>query len=338
MHPICRNKMMVISHMADKSSITKDRLIKGIYDFQLKCEEKITIQKLCQTVGISRQAFNRYYPELKPFVNGKKPIGELEQLKPSDINNLLLKTQERLSFLQNELDAHVLKSKVEKEEIKKSYITSLMLSDLVVADVNELQDRIQKQALHKNILINEIQKLKIELAETKAKQIEDKNQKNLNKVVIDFPADDVYQRYFLNKNTDELEDFKEQAFSKIIKKINQINNIKNAAVILYLERYLSSFEKFSESFSCERLDLAVIVRAPIFSRTEINLFIKKLTNLQKIIVCYPYSTNEITSKAQRHFMFRNIPEIELNAADNLPQPLIQDGYDQVIVFQVKQGD
>lgn len=328
-----------MSRMIDNTNKTREKLIKGIYNFYLKEDKKkLTIQKLCEIVGISRQAFNRYYADIKPYVNGKLPLNELMQLKPSEINALLAQTQDRLVFLQNELHDHELKSINDKDELKKSYITSLMVGDLVIADSYELHNRIEKQSLHNNILINEIQKLKLELVETKAKQIEVKRQKNLNKVVINFPMDEVYQRYFLNKDIDELEDQKENAFLKIIKNINQINKINNTVVILYIERYLASFEKFSDSFSCENFENAVIVRAPIFSRTELNLFIKKITNLPKIIICYPQSTNDITMRAQRQFLFRNVPECELNAADSMPQPLIQDGYDQVILLQVRQGD
>lgn len=60
------------------SVTTRSKIINAIIEEKVKNPSvKLKIQDICSIAGISRQSFNRYYSDLKPYINGEKPISEL---------------------------------------------------------------------------------------------------------------------------------------------------------------------------------------------------------------------------------------------------------------------
>ena len=123
-----------------------------------------------------------------------------------------------------------------------------------------------------------------------------------------------------------------------MKKLSRLCEAEQSTVILFVDRYLTSFDKYVEQLRVRRVGKTIIARTPLFNRIELKLFARKLPDGHSVAVYIPLCTSEAVMRAQRKFLFRDVPEIEFDAADKMALPTIQDGYSEITVAQVKQGD
>jgi hypothetical protein len=133
------------------------------------------------------------------------------------------------------------------------------------------------------------------------------------------------------------EDGKENLIAKILERINKIGCKENVRIILFFDRYLTKYKNFVHEYKCINEEPHIIVRLPLFSRIDIKLFIKNIDLSGSIIGYIPFSKSESIAKAQRGFMFKNVPSFELEQADRLSSLSLDDGFDELIMYSVTQG-
>ena len=327
------------------SKRTEQKLIRVIAEHHLEgCVGKLTIQVASERAGITRQAFNRNYSHLKPYVLGKRPVEELLMGSEEDVRGLLAKCQTRVRDLLQELDNLRIGQEKSIELVRDTYITTLMNSDIALKNSDEIRETLEKQAMHNEILVKENQKLKLELTTARARDISlvEKVQKQARSIaeviVIEPDLDAVFQKYFAHLDRTTFEDEKDAAIENMLKKANKLCHAGITNVVLFVDCYLSSFRKYSENFCSGQEGKILLVRTPIFNRVELKLFLGKIHAGTPVAILMPFCASEPIIKAQRKFLFRDVPEIEFAAADKMLPPPIQDGYQEVVVYQVKQGD
>ncbi|KKL56202.1 hypothetical protein LCGC14_2247780, partial [marine sediment metagenome] len=126
---------------------------------------KLKIQDICEAAGISRQAFNRYYADLKPYIKREKPISELVTTHgDTSSKQLLCKYQSKIEELQEQL--YKVKKSQEEEliKVKNNMTTSLMNNDLAIYDADRVRQQLQSQSLHADKLKEKINSLEMELS------------------------------------------------------------------------------------------------------------------------------------------------------------------------------
>lgn len=324
---------------------TEQKLIRVIAEHHLEgCVGKLTIQVASDRAGITRQAFNRNYSHLKPYVLGKRPVEELLSGSEEDVRGLLAKCQSRVRDLRQELENQCIGQEKAIVAVRDTYITTLMNSDIALKNSNEIRETLEKQALHNDILVRENQRLKLEVATVKARDavLAEKAQRSARSIaeVITMEPDlgTVFRKYFAHQDHTSFEEEKDAAIDHMLKKVNKLCQVGGANVVLFVDCYLSGFRKYAENFFLGRDGKVLLVRVPIFSRVELKLFAGKIKAGTPVAIRMPFCASESIIKAQRKFLFRDVPEIEFAAADKMLPPPIQDGYQEVLVFQVKQGD
>ena len=337
---------------------TEERIIRAIADYYLgEHQKKLTIGKVSEITGITRQAFNKSYKHLKPYVKGDRPIEELLYGYEECSRGLLVKCQKVVRILNEKLQK--LRGEQEKEIENKinSHITTLMIGDITLRESDVIRNNMISLSQHNDILTKKIHKLERELTLEISKKeiINNEHKQNFNKtlniVKIDSGLDKIYDKYIRSKKRNNAEVLNEKLIeefeiekSEIIEsnaeKIKKmINNAVSTRIIIYIERYISSYENFVKNYRTDYNGLIIIVRLPIYNRTELKLFTKRFSKNCYIEVFIPYCDKAVVTKAQRLFFVRNVPDIELDAAENKFQyPNIYDGYDRVTVEKVHQGD
>ncbi|MGZ4996682.1 MAG: hypothetical protein ACXV8J_02470 [Methylobacter sp.] len=325
---------------------TEQRLIRIIAEHQIRSDaKKLLISNIAAEAGISRQSFNRYYSHLKPYVTRKKPIEELlADSETESATELLLKSQQRIRQLQDHIKG--LKASHEKElrDLENSYITSLMNNDIALFDTDEVRVLLEKQSLHNEKLLNRIQELQSELMKEKAKTVISKTTIAENRgamadvIVIDVDLNLIIDNYADTKDLDVFEDEKEVAIEKALKRINKLCESEESRLVIFVDRYISRFSSFVDTYRCRNNGIHIIIRLPIFTRTELKIFLGKLTHNRPTSIYIPYCDSKAVIKAQRNFLFRNIPSSELTQADMAFTPLISEGFEEVSWFRIKQGD
>jgi len=305
----------------------------------------LTIKAFAGQAGISRQAIYRFYGDLVPYATGERPVEELTKDGTGDVGSLLAKAQARISDLQRQLEQLRAEHTLAIEKIRSEYITSLMCNDIALKSSDEIRSTLEKQALHNDKLIREVHRLKLDLTSEKAKQISSIGNTNgmsdLGGEIIAVETDlkNAFEDYIGTKNRDAFEDAKDRAFENVQKRVNNLDRDNDGIIIIFIDRYLSSFSKYVDTLRSKRQQNKVIaVRAPVFSRQELKLFARKLNNQSRIHICIPYCTNDSIAKAQRKFSFRDVPDIEFEAADKMALPSIQDGYAEITFVRIEQGD
>ncbi|WED22682.1 TetR/AcrR family transcriptional regulator [Vibrio sp. JC009] len=323
---------------------TERKIIQSIAEHYLgDGMRKLTIQEVSEKAGISRQSFNRFYKHLKPYVLGQKPIETLID-NGSEYQTLLAKSQERIRQLSLEVEKLRTEYTDYTKEVELQYITTLMINDTTLHETNEVRTTLEKQALHNEKLINQVQNLERELTLEKVRSLSESNENGTSKVVeselipITPNLKPVFANYLQNKDLDVYEDEKDTAIDRILKKINKLSAIGSPQVTLFIDRYMCSFQKFTESRQYISGDPAIVVQLPLFTRTELNIFKSKILSNARVGVVFPFCDSESVLKSQRVFQFRDVPDIEFTAADEMTPPLIKDGYDSVVMFRVRQGD
>lgn len=324
---------------------TEKKLIRVVAEHYLEGGEgKLTIQVASERAGITRQAFNRNYNHLKPYVLGRRPVEELLNENSEDVQGLLAICQVRIRELQQELSG--LRAGQEKaiEAVRESYITTLMNSDIVLKSSDVIRDTLEKQSLHNDHLIKENQRLKLEVTAAKAREIS--LVKNVERqaitsaeiIALEPDLDFVFRDYSTHQDQAVFEEEKDVAIESMLKKVNKLCQTSATTVVLFIDRYLSSFNKYAETFHYGCTGKILLVRTPIFNRMELKLFAGKINAGTPVSVHMPFCASESVVKAQRKFLFRHVPAIEFAAADKMLPPPVQEGYQEVLVFRVQQGD
>lgn len=328
-----------------KGNSTEQKLIKVIAEHYLNNGiGKLTISSVSEKAGISRQSFNSYYKHLKPYVSGERQIGELLREGDGENNNLLVKVQKKISELQNELQQIQEKHTKELEDVKARYITSLMNNDITLKETDEVRLALEKQALHNEQLLNQKKSLEQELMLLKARSYnlqssgENSSTDGGEVILVDPDLSSVFSNYEKTKDIDVFEDEKEVVLEKTIKRINKFCILDGTEVVIFIERYISNFDKFAKSYKTTGNGTRVLVRLPIFTRSELQIFISKISPIRPVTVYVPYCESEVVTKAQHKFIFRDVPDYEIEAADKYMMPSIKDGFEKLVIYRVKQGD
>ncbi|TCB54793.1 hypothetical protein [Acinetobacter terrae] len=324
------------------SAITRSKIINAIVKERVKNPSlKLKIQDVCATVEISRQSFNRYYSDLKPYMKGERPISEL--IKGEDeisSNQLLCSYQSKIIELQEKLRDTEERHIKELAKIKNSITTSLMNNDLTLYDADAVRLQLQKQSLHNEKLIEKINTLQIELSKQQVRQNPESviTPLSANFEVIEEDFELLFKNYADNQDIDVFENEKESAIDRLTIKTNKLSVNGKAVVVMFMERYLCSFNKFVERYVFDSETLHLFVRLPVHSRSELKLILNKLSKQAEIKIYIPHSDSEAIIKTQRNFFFRNVPVSELQAADKSFIPSVKDGFNQVCQYRISQGD
>lgn len=323
---------------------TEQKLIRLIVEHHLAGEGRLSIQMLSDQAGISRQAFNRNYKHLSAYVKGQRPVEDLVTDGLNNVRGLLTKCQLRIGKLQTELQSLRRGQELELEKIRTSYITSLMNNDISIKESDEARKHLHKQALHNEKLVKDNKKLENQLnaanasiAALSTKSYDtDGNLQDITSLSVDMT--DVYRDYQKTGNHDVLEDGKDAALATALDSINKLAKTEGAHVVLYVDRFLACFDKFVSSYTSSRMGPIIVVRIPLFGRQDLRRFAKDIDENASLEIWVPQCSSDSVANAQRKFSFRNVPEVEKTAADKLPLPSISDGYDQVCIYEVRQGD
>ncbi|OUR84743.1 hypothetical protein A9Q75_01485 [Colwellia psychrerythraea] len=324
---------------------TEQRIIKVIAEHYLEDgQSKLTIQEVSNRSGITRQAFNRNYKHLKPYVVGSRPIEDILTGNIEELRSLLVNSQKRVRQLNEEITKGKFDHLEEIKNIKNSYITTLMNDDIALSESDEIRKTLEKQAMHNESLVSSIKKLERELTVEKARAVShninssSSNDCESELIPVSPDIETVFNNYIKSKNIDIYEDEKDLAINKVIKRINKFSIAEDSCVVLFIDRYLCSFDNFVKQYKSSNIGPTIIVKLPLFTRTELKLFSKKIQGEALINIYVPFSDSETTIKAQRAFLFRSIPEPEINSADRMAFPSIIDGHNMVSIFRIYQGD
>lgn len=305
----------------------------------------LTVNKLSEMAGISRQAFNRYYADLKDYAAGKKALADLMgDTSSSQTKELINQYHSSLVELQQKLDQSDSDHEKEMKKTLDSYISSLMMNDLTIHGANDLRVTAEKRALHNAELIKQINQLEIEL--TRAKQAVGTGAANGTrpeqyigeKIKVDVDLSKAIKAYEASKNEDDFEDKKDLAISAALNSVKKLASDKNCHIVLFAERYLTRFSIFFENFTCPDELPHIIVRLPIFDRTEVTAFIDKLPPTRSLSIYIPYLKSKSETKARRSFFFNNVPEMETRNADDADPLTMNLDVTRIVHYRATQGD
>ncbi|MGX9219284.1 hypothetical protein ACWV27_12885 [Massilia varians] len=324
---------------------TRRRIVQVIVQHYLEGGEgRLTIQVASTRAGISRQAFNRYYDDLKPYVLGQRPAVDLLEVAPNNLQLMLVKCQVRIHELQDEVSRLHAERDSYAERLRHDYISTLMNSDIALHNSVELGKTVEKQALHNDKLIKDIQNLKVELALAKAQNvardslniISSEEQKNV--VSFDPDLSIAFRNYFRKQDVDVFEDEKADVIEKAVKKISKACSSGCERVVIFVDRYMCEFKKYYAYLIDQGLKDAIVVRAPLHNPVEIKSFVKKISAGLRVELHVPVCTSDIVLKAQRKFLFQETPAIEFDSADKMALPTINQMFSKIVFYRIEQGD
>ncbi|WP_111860224.1 hypothetical protein [Acinetobacter sp. CFCC 10889] len=293
------------------SILTRSKIINAIIEEKVKNPSiKLKIQDICSIVEISRQAFNRYYSDLKPYISSEKPISEL--IKGEDeisYNRLLSSYQSRIIELQNKLNEIKENNRKEIANIENSLTTSMMNNDLTLYDVDSIRLQLQKQSLHNEKLLDKINFLQTELSKQQIRKVSESVTTSFSTKhdVLDENFELIFKNYTDNHDIDAFEEEKESAINRMITKLNKFSINREVIIIIFMERYLCSFNKFVQRYVFDSDTFHLFVKLPVHSRSELKLILKKLNNQPTIQIYIPHSESETIIKTQRQFFFQKYP-------------------------------
>lgn len=324
------------------SVLTRSKIINAIIEEKIKTPSiKLKIQDICSIVKISRQSFNRYYSDLKPYINGEKPISELvNDNNEISSNQLLSSYQERIIELQNKLNLIEENYNKDIDKVKKSLTTSLMNSDLTLYDADTIRLQLQKQSLHNEKLLDKINFLQTELSKQQIRQNTESVPPTLSAKfeVLEEKFELICKNYADSNDIDTFENEKESAINHMVTKLNKFSANREVIVIVFMERYICSFNKFVKNYVFGSNTFHLFIRLPVHTRSELKLILKKINHQPEIHIYIPHSESEAITNTQRQFFFKNVPEAELLAADKPFIPSVQDGFKKVCQYRINQGD
>lgn len=305
---------------------------------------KLKLKDVADYAGISRQALDRYYGDLKPYIAGRRDVADL-------VNGNELRSQVQTKTAVNELEnkhtKEIERLKVEHEKALQqamdSHITSLMNGDIVLLQSNNMRMSLERQTLHNAELLKQIQRLNLKLAlgqDVSTSFAKDDNATNQSKIVFDVDIEALCINYQRGKSFDAFEEQKNAELIKIRDKVSKYAQATGVHVILFADRYISRFKSFAEQYTSPAQELSLIIRLPLFSRSEIISFTKHFPASFKTSIHVPYFVGtESERKLQRLGLYKQflLPTDETKSADAADQPIITWGFDEVTFFKIKPG-
>jgi AcrR family transcriptional regulator len=321
------------------TSTTAQKLVQAIANHYLVAGGKrLLVSDVAKQAGITRQAFNRYYGHLKPYVTGKKPVAELlGAMDDGPHEDLLARSQQRIQELQTHVQSLLDEREKYRRDVERTYVTTLMNNDIVRFESNELRLLLEKQSRHNDVLLSQLKDLQLQLAKSRSDSsvgtITSKRGGRLAALVNpDFSTP--FRAYAKGGDKEALEKAKDNLVTEAAHAVRKLT-AQDSLVIVYLDRYLASFDTFAKGHPYYSEKSAIFVRLPLFTRTELRLFLRKIAGAGFIHVFYPQCDSKVVAQAQRSFMFRNAPACEIADADNAHLPTLADGCDAVTVLKVK---
>lgn len=304
-------------------------------------EKKLKLKDLADRAGISRQALDRYYGDLKPYINGKRNIAELAT---TDDDKIKIQTQNAVSQVELQYKSTIEKINNDHDYALKTtleqHITTLMNDDLAMFHSHTIRTSLEKQTLHNAELRKQISALELKLALGAGNQLNPTREdtKPAHKLVFNVDIEGISNKLGRHVDVDDFEDAKDDEIRRVRDKLATFSGVPEVRIVIFAERYLSQFNTFANRFNGNGSETILIVRLPLFSRNELLNFTKHLSKQFKISVYIPHCSSDIEKRAQREFMFRNLLAEETRAADNADAISIAWGFDEVIHFKINQGD
>ncbi|MFM0597280.1 hypothetical protein [Paraburkholderia dilworthii] len=302
--------------------------------------KKLRKAELAAAAGITRQALHRYYAHLEPYISGERPAAD--RLDTDSKDAVLSTGIERLRVLETELQALKAGRDKEIERIRTEYVTSLMKSDLALHDVDGLRARLEAQSLHNDILINQIKSLEVALTAAKLDRLEQpaaahgRGEARVRSFDIDLKR--LFDSYRRHGDKSRLGKEKLQAVQTAV--ANARKAARDATIVIFIDRYLCSFNVFCRDFASQRNGDFAVVRAPIFSLLQLKtLVLSKLDVDIPVKIFLPYCESNGVAKAQRAFYFSYVPEDEIALADKLQGMSISDArVNEIVSYRIEQGE
>ncbi len=320
-------------------------LIKIIVEHHLSgSTAKLKLVDVAEMAGISRQALDRYYGDLKPYIAGKRDVADL-------VNGQALRSQIQTQTAVNDVEAKwkqkIQKLQTEHEKALKmaidTHITSLMNTDIALLESNQMRVSLEKQTLHNAELLKKIQMLELKQGLSAIASPEQEGSGSIpkqNKIIFDLDIEAMCITYQREQSLDGFEQEKSDQVRKIREKLNKYVGTQNVHVILFADRYISRFKTFADRYTSLTAEVSLIIRLPLFTRSEIVAFLKHIPSGFKRSIHVPYSDSDAEKKAQRVFIYQKypLPQKEIKWADDADTPNIAWGFDEVVFFKIEQGN
>lgn len=327
----------------DAGNETARRLIQLIADHAVRSPgKKLKKGELAKAAGITRQALHRFYSYLNPYISGEKPVSELLN-RPEETRlfmthglNTIQALESEIADLKNGMEARI-------EEIKTHYVTSLMKSDLAIHDVDGLRSRLEAQNLHNDILVTKVKELEAALLAARSKMSHVATSgHHVGPTILPFDIglERLFSKFHTSPDTAGLAEAKTQAIQEALARACEKFGSPTTTVVLFIERYLCSFDKFCAQCVNERSGQYAIIRTPLFSSLQLKtLILSRLEPATKVKVAIPYCESKVVAKAQRSFYFSSVPEQEFELADRMTLGLISDPrVIETVLYRIEQGD
>ncbi|AVH39742.1 hypothetical protein AL532_27285 [Pseudomonas monteilii] len=320
---------------------TEQRLKKIICDHYLSgSAARLTINELCARADISRQVFHRLYLHLKPYLIGARNVDELLIGDHADSGKTILQCQRLVRESQAELKS--LKEGQQKvyRELEDNLVTTLMNGDVLIHHSRELTNELRKKAIHNEILKRQLLEKELELDGSLDKAPAVKPALKTESLISTLKADlrEAGGKYSDSQDLSAYYADKAMVVSKLKEKLQRILKKGVVRVVLFQNRFISSFDKFVEKTFSAADGAVVVVELPLAARAEIRDFIRGLGDAKPLEIYVPYCDSEATINAQRGFSYGHIPAPELRSFDKEPLSTIQDGFERVVVYKIVQGD
>lgn len=320
---------------------TEQRLKKIICDHYLSgSSARLTMIEACARAEISRQAFHKFYGHLKPYLTGVRNVDELLVGDQADASKTIIQCQKLVREAQAELRYVKENQQKEHQKLEGNLVTTLMSGDVLIHHSRELTNELKKKALHNEILKRNLLEKELELSENRGLSHAAKQLAKPESMVVKLQLDtrDAVSRYSEVQDLAVYYEAKTIAVTKLKEKLQKFLKKGVIRVVIFQNRFISSFDKFVEKSFNPASDAVVVIDLPLASRSEIRDFVRGLVDARPLEIFVPYCDSEATIKAQRGFLYGQIPVPEFRSFDKEPLPNIQDGFDRVIVSKIAQGD
>lgn len=323
---------------ADRRQVIKDIIVSHYTSGAI---HKLKLVDVAKRAGITRQALDRYYSEFKPYIAGKKDVTDLVDGTAAKAK---VETQATINATDAKWKARLDQVLVERDkEIAKainSHVSTLMNDDIAMFESNQLRKSLEKQTLHAVELTKKNALLELKLATSFQREAPLESASSRDKIIYDVDIEQLCIHYQRTKSLDDFEDAKEAELIAIREKFARFTSMPDVHVVLFADRYVSRFNKFAERYTTLPDETCLIIRLPLFSRAEINNFIKHIPSTFKKSLHVPYMPLDTERKAQRVFIYQRnaLPEQEIRAADSADTPSMTWGLDEIVSFKVPVGD
>jgi len=324
---------------------TRERLIKIIAERQLAGNgARIKLSDVAEEAGISRQAFNRYYGDLKPYIKGEKKIGELMADSPDiALSDFLVKSQARIEELEATLAEQQEEHALLMEKTLISHITTLMNNDIAFFNADKIRSKFEAQSLQVDNLTNKGLRLEAELALERMNNLSTSRHLPLKEArgkitVVDIDIDSIFKDYAKHNSLEKYNTEKLQLIKTTTTRITKLSKGDDTMIVLFLERYVSQFKIFAEKYEAPLSQNVLLVRLPLFRRSEYLRFLAAIETSNEVIAYLPTCISAAEKQAQRSFYARMVPEFELNEADSADPVKLEQGFNRIVQQKIRQGD